>query len=754
MKQDKYIFKLRRDMATKYDITVIYPHFKNLKKKYSTENGKRFFRESLEGKVQLFGENFDLVYRADINTKFTFIVELVNDDGSTSVYFKGYFSKIDCKFDVDHRMCEPKISSSDQYSSVLDGYENRYDLFEIPPAITPVYMYKRPCIQVYISGGFTLSNFVGGTSFEQSVPEAIDVDKDLVNKYYFAKYGHITEVRITGVSDVIDGNYAKINTDYSTPIEKIYNGKRTAYMSFKALAGGSGRYYIYDASSNKALAVSDKVVESYYGGSAYVMASGITNSSPFFLGDIVNFTLLSDGPTFKPKFTQARGIYQRLLCDVDKIAEDESEVSTYDLPVNDIVTNSSNYHKVISLKSSNSIMATTRTVSYPTRYGINDDGEYFTNAFIPQTAGAMSPLPLCKSSWNNTSIWYVYSPAYTLLDKSARKRYVLKDAFKLSDVIKALLSKVAPNITHEATTEYSDFLYGSFNPVTNDQFTLFITPKTNVLKSEYDQAARKSSISLKDVMDMLEQCFRCYWYIEDNKLKIEHVSWFNKGRSYVSGSQIIQYDLTALTDPHNLKHLGFRQSSIEYDKSELASRYEFEWMDTVTDAFNGTSIDVVSDYVDKSLKNEISIKSFTSDIDYMLLSPSDFSNDGFALMAAKSINGNYELPFISLKLRSSESHLSYTLNLQNGYLSWFYLVRFYMLDMPSDKIKYNELESLNVVGTKSFINQDVKFYISDTTPDPYKLVKTDLGAGYISNMTIDLMSKLVDATIMYNVNNS
>ena len=250
-------------------------------------------------------------------------------------------------------------------------------------------------------------------------------------------------------------------------------------------------------------------------------------------------------------------------------------------------------------------------------------------------------------------------------------------------------------------------------------------------------------------MDMLEQCFRCYWHIENGKFIIEHVSWYNNGRTYVTGgNQVVQYDLTTMTDPRNLKHIGYKQTEVSYMKQELASRYEFSWMDTVTDAFKGTSIDVKSTYVDKSLNEDVSVSNFTSDIDYMLLSPSDFSMDGFALMAAKKVGSNWELPFIKFELTSSDSGLLYSLNLQNGYLSWFYLIKFYMLDMPGDNISYSELTSLEVISVKACVSQEVKFSILNTIPDLYSAIKTDLGIGYISEMLIDLISKQAEVTIL------
>ena len=72
-------------------------------------------------------------------------------------------------------------------------------------------------------------------------------------------------------------------------------------------------------------------------------------------------------------------------------------------------------------------------------------------------------------------------------------------------------------------------------------------------------------------MKMLRDCFRCYWYIEDNKLKIEHISFFMNGGSYNYSAQT-QLDFTKLKDQFNKKLTAYFQSEIEFDKSELNQR--------------------------------------------------------------------------------------------------------------------------------------------------------------------------------------
>ena len=345
---------------------------------------------------------------------------------------------------------------------------------------------------------------------------------------------------------------------------------------------------------------------------------------------MVNVNDASDTFTIESPFVYH--IYRRLLCDVDTVTDSEGTKNTYTLPLNDFVTDNRNYKKCIGL-TGGLFFCTSRAVNEPTRYGLNDYGQYFTNQFIPSSTGIARPLPISRNSWANASLWYVYNElSYGIFEEKLRKQYTLKDSYSIAAVIKVLLNKIDPTLKHEATAEYSQFLYGSNMPLTGiDRFYIYITQKTNILKGEYDQPAQKAEISLEDLMKMLRDCFRCYWYIENGKFKIEHISFFMKGGSY-SYNNNVQLDFTKLTDQFNKKLFSYFQSEVEYDKSELNQRYEFGWMDDVTDLFGGVTIDVNSSYIQKGKNEEINISQFSSDIDYMLFNPSSFSNDGFALL--------------------------------------------------------------------------------------------------------------------------
>ena len=137
---------------------------------------------------------------------------------------------------------------------------------------------------------------------------------------------------------------------------------------------------------------------------------------------------------------------------------------------------------------------------------------------------------------------------------------------------------------------------------------------------------------------MLRNVYKCYWSIENNKFKIEHIQFFRNGMSY-SNNQNVAIDLTRVENIRNGKKWGFNTSEYSYDKVDMAQRYQFEWMDTVTTPFQGLPIEVMCKYVTEGKIEEINIANFTSDIDFMLLNPSEMSQDGFGLFAAISENG-------------------------------------------------------------------------------------------------------------------
>lgn len=723
----KYKFYISKNNGDKVEVR---PHYKELNKKYAKESGQEFFRISLDGKINLFGSDYEIISQSNIEDQLIFIVDKYNNTSKKWVeYYRGEFSKTDCKFDHDKKKCELKTTAVDGYTEVMNKYENTYDLIKLAPEISKINLHKRSLMQVYISGANSISNFFGGIYWEDDVNEAIDDYDTLVNKYYFSyiKAGNEFYVRGAGISDV-NGVYAGTNGYWS-----CWNG----YTCYMGTDTPMTKAYIYIKRNSDGAVLYQSVKQWMF-----------TNAGNCYIGheniEMVNVSNPSDKFTIESPFLYH--IYQRLLCDVDTISDSEGVKNTYNLPSDDFVTDNRNYKKCIGL-TGGLFFCTSRTVTEPTKYGLNDYGEYFTNEFIPASAGIGRPLPISKNSWANASLWYVYDSYYEYFEERLRKQYTLKDSYSIGAAIKAILKKIDPNITHEPTSEYSQFLYGSSNPLGMERFYVYITQKTNILKGDYDRPAQKAEASLEELMKMLRDCFRCYWYIEDNKFKIEHIYFFMNGGSY-SGKSNYQLDFTKLTDQFNKKLSSYFQSEIEYDKSDLNQRYEFAWMDDVTDLFGGNTIDAKSNYIQKDKTEEINIGQFSSDVDYMLFNPSNFSEDGFALLCPVKNGSTLELPIITVNGLVDENKDIYTAVAQNWYASWIYLQNFYLWDMPAYSIESNVLNYLYARDIKKCMKHTIEFPTEEDL-DELELIKTAFGNGKIDEISISLDTRMAKVNLLY-----
>lgn len=332
-----------------------------------------------------------------------------------------------------------------------------------------------------------------------------------------------------------------------------------------------------------------------------------------------------------------------------------------------------------------------------------------------------------------------------ILEEKARKAYTLRDAFTLSSCINVLLKEFAPGITHEATPEYSQFLYNTNNPISGQSFKLLISQKSNIINGEYKTPAQKAPVTLQQIMTMLRDIYKCYWYIEGGKFKIEQINWFRNGGSY-GYNPIIDYDLTQLENVRNGKKLAFATSEYSFDKVDMPERYQFEWMDDVTTPFEGLPIEITSKYVTAGKIEEINISNFTSDIDLMLLNPGAISSDGFALFAAvtPSGGGQLELPFTRQTVDSVEYFL------QNGYLAFINIQpTYWVYDMPARNFKINNSPYYAMGGLERKKKQTLNFPAGTTDPNPMLLVKTYTGNGQVDKLSVNLCSRNIKATLKY-----
>lgn len=715
---------------TVYGMRETKPVYKDdLAKEYELETNQRFYRAKLSGKISFIRQDYDYIMSQNFESQFYFLMGKSNDGGRTwdNEYYRGKFFMTDCEFDDDNKKCTVQPDPLDDYNDVLAGLEKEYNLITLAPEINRVLFDKRPLIQIYIPGDSVVSCFLGGDYWEQDA-NAVSDRNALINTYHFALCNLLKEINVTGSSNPnVNGLYAgrmsigANNTFTGTLYPNNNNGFTIrASQEYQPPFFGIINYEIVRTSDNVVL---------------FSFSHNSLGNQPWDNAEF-DFTAVSgSGASGTPHAEMTTyNIYARYLCDVEKI----DDLTTYPLPTDDIVENNRNHHRAIGYAIDVGYISNNFS-EQPTEYGLADNGQYFAP---PYSIWGQKFFPIARSTWRYASIWFGFSSFDWILEEKARKQYTLRDAYPVASCISVLLKQFAPGISHEATAEYSQFLYGATNPISYQKFELLLTQKTNVLVGDYDRPAQKAPTTLQQLTNMLRDCFRCFWYIEDGKFKVEHILWFRNGGSY-SANPGLTVDLTTLLNVRNGKTWGVASSKWSFDKVDMAERYQFEWMDDVTQPFEGSPINILSKFVTPGKIEEITVSNFTSDVDYMILNPSAISEDGFALFAAvRDSNNNLVLPYRTFSAQGVDFVL------QNYILSFYYLQpTYYVYDLPARRVEING-SSMNAYGVERKKKQTVT-YPSIDDPDPMKLVKTAIGNGQINKISITLHSRMNKVTLMY-----
>ncbi len=593
-----------------------YPVYKDdLAIEYALEQNQEFYRGKLSGKLTFQKDDYLFIRSKAFDTQFDVVISISYDGGQTwTVYWSGQFWKTDCKFNEDDQTAVVTPNVNDRYNAVLAGMDKEYNLIDLAPVIQPVKLDKRPMIQVYVPGQTVVGCFLSGMWWEQEC-DAVTDESALENTYHFAKNKTARVVEVT---------------QQGTPvIPELYFGEPYSGTGTTDYVKGAYKFEHFYVSQS--------------GGAAeYFYIKRVSDGAPLWFAGFVN-----QAPKTYPieltlnpvEGSEAAGDIKLYIHDVPVFARYVTDVeqalglNTYPIPDDDIVENNRNYSRVTSYYFPNTIWISDYLTTTPTKWGIYQPGLYY-DAGIPASIGYGDAYPIARAAWSRISFWFVFDVFDWLTEEYWRKEYTLKDAFPIWSVISVLLAKVAPGVTHGGTTDYSQFLYG-INPIIGIAQRLFITPKSNVISSGYDQPAQKAPVTLKRVTDMLRDCFRCYWFIdEQNRFRIEHISYFMRGGTY-TGQPVVGIDLTQQIVTRNGKPWSYARNQYEFDKPEMAARYQFGWMDDVTELFDGYPIDIISKYVNPDNIEQIDVSQFTSDVDYILLNPGAISKDGFVLLGAK-----------------------------------------------------------------------------------------------------------------------
>lgn len=702
--------------ATTYDVHPVYKD--DMALDYQHESGEQFFRANLSGKMDFVGADASLIIGAPFTTEYTLTIECSIDGGITwTTFHVSKFYQTDCTIDVDDLKVTVKPSVKDRYDKVLDGMEKEYNLIELLPVIEPINMVKRPVIQIYGQGDSIITNIYGGMSWEQD----FDLNGENPADFNFSLVSNRIEMTFNNPPSGLDGTFTGVKDNDGNFV--LYNSENVYYVR---------RYYV--SITHEFFLVTD-VIRVADNEPIWRNNGDSGLSMEFYeIGQRYN-TITSSG--------YETNIWARFLCDVTSFVNEGVTKSTYPIRTDDPCYGG-NYHYVVGYRVTE-LVQSTRTSTTPTQWGRKNETEYYEapSDDLPFTD---MYIPVSRSLWVNYSFWYQYSfNIDNPVEASLRKVFTLRDSYPLWSVIQVLLNKLGTGVTFAGTSEYSQFFYGGNNPLSyNFPVLPYISPKSNVIKGEYHDPAMKAPITLAVVLNMLKKAFGCYWYIDsNNKMHIEHISWFKNGGSYDQVPQV-GIDLTMMEQPTNLKRWSFDRNNYQFDKEQMPARYQYKWMDDGTDVFDGNAVDIDSPFVQADKVEEISISNFTADVDYMLVAPENCSKDGFALLLPKKdylgVNN------ITLEVRTINGKIRM---IQNWFASLSNLIpEFLVSDLPSWNYKVND-EEKTARGIQRQKKQQVQIPLGSTTPDMMQLVRTGMGEGQIERMSINLSSRMAKTTLKY-----
>tara|TARA_R110000851_G_scaffold141057_1_gene278628 strand:+ start:2682 stop:5225 length:2544 start_codon:yes stop_codon:yes gene_type:complete len=720
---------------TFYTSREVYPIYKSLKLDYDKSGTGEYYRRKLKGNLTLQKTDYNYISALPFDTEM--FLEIEDSDSILEKYI-GYFFKTDCKFNADNLTVEVRTKVLDDYEKVIGGMQKTYNLLELSPEIQAIQVNRRPIIQIYIPGDTVLTNILGGTHWEQELQIDPEFDESvLTNTHKFFKTQTIRNIPVS------------VGASLSTDVTGAYDDARlNANGLYRLIEDNPGVYWY--GKRFQIQRVSDNAI---------LYETPYTNWN----ATSVNSLLFSgvNGETGSFYFVEY-AIFARYYTDI----LNTGTVDTYEIPSTDIVANNSNYKRVVGYN-----LGTTRFLIYeefltvPTKFGrVPDDapdgGKYYRGLQLPASTGIdREPIPISMSNWKALSLWFLTDDSVQFTEYGNGLEFTLRDSFPLASAIQKLLSEMGANVSFLNDVEHSEFFYATTNPLggfaymgtystfnnpTNiGNLDYFITPKSNIINSTYDQPSKKADTSLQQILKMLADVFEVHWHIDNGRLRLEHISWYQKGGTYAF-TPLIGTDLTTLQNVKNNKSWDFLQNNFEYDKEAMAERYEYGWMDDVSPVFQGNPINIISNFTQEGKIEDSNIGGFTTDIDFIQANPQEISKDGFVLIGAVNESGVYKVPYFRWYNPDGKQFM-----LQNGFLSWSYIHgKYHTSDLPSDRVNINGEDVILYSNITKQKKQQVKFPLNSVF-NPYQLISTGLGDGKIEKISVDLESYMVSGTLKH-----
>lgn len=255
-------------------------------------------------------------------------------------------------------------------------------------------------------------------------------------------------------------------------------------------------------------------------------------------------------------------------------------------------------------------------------------------------------------------------------------------------------------------------------PVTTNFLTnITIAQKSDIISYNSSNPATKGVITFDKLEKIWLFMFNAYWFIDSqNRLRIEHISYFNRTVAY-----------NANVSPHAIFNVA--KNKYNYDKTKMPKFEKFSMAEMMFTDFIGTSIyydNLCVDQDSSSNTKERALDFITTDLYALFIDPASANKIGFVLMANNVVNNAYTV--------AVEQGVISAANITNGHLSWANLHNYYHRHnrVLIQGFMNNVLTTFaSAKPTKVQKEIIIKFCCGNTFDPLIQLYKTELGDGIL-----------------------
>lgn len=709
---------------------------------FAPESGEVFYRAKLNGKLS-FQYEFDAILAEGYNYEHKIVLQWYDADSDEwKEVWKGRFALTDCEIDYDTKTITVTPETLDRYTKILDNLDKDYNIVKLAPAMQPVNILIRPCLQVYLFGASKIYNYVGGNSWDSSCDAVLSTDdlatykfEELRDCLWFT--GTYKSGVYAGKKAIFYGRFLFLGSDVSFPMDgRVYNSDGT----YTEEEGAFTCYITHDNGHDWLFSIMESGTSNMAIACFYDDRSGIDNNESYTEGNI-----------FENTYLRWDRIFGRTICntDLNDVTISGTTYSLYQIAASDMAGANLNYNKIMQ-KAFATIYPSIDTSLDPTSWPQDTFDRYFVK---PQNTPTRIYFAASPDEWMDVAFWWYAGAQESEVEEKLTTARTIRDAYDYRQTIFRLLGKADVN----PPLIISGCLGGS-NDYVGTRTNLIITPRSNVITSYYDTPAQNAPISLAKIFSMLKQAFKAYWHVDSNgNLHIEHISYYDNGLNYTDSPQLL-VDLESEMHTNTKNNKVFGQNKVKFDKQDMPAQFTFGWADVVTRPFIGYPINCLDAYVQKGTKEEKVIGDFDSDVDFVLSSPNDVSKEGFFLFALPAIEGGGYSTTLKIDTVTITDEIgdTYEVTIQNGDAAFVKIHEtWWRYSLPCENVNINN-ENTTAKTTGRFKLQSVEFAdtimaeILKDIDNCNKVLRTQQGEGHIKSISVNLNSLVAKGDLLFN----